>query len=183
MRGPSRPLATILALLLAVGSALVIGACGGESDEHDVVEGEAAEIGDLSYHVQFTRFLNPNDGEDAEYLAGQPEPPAGEGYLGVFLRIENESDDEDLRSADDYSIVDIRGSRYEPLESESPFALEIGGIVPADSQLPISDSPAASGVAAGGVLIFLVEDAVVDSRPLMLEIEDDDESASVQLDM
>jgi len=182
MRGVHRPLATILALLALAAPAAGLGACG-SSDEHEVVEGEPAELGELTYNIQLTRFLNPDDIEDAEYLQGQPAAPPGESYFGVFVRIDNESDDEDLRSTSEYSIVDIRGSRYEPVASESPFALEVGGIVPAADQLPVSDSPAAAGAAAGGVLIFLVEDSVVNARPLQLEIEGEDESASVQLDM
>lgn len=183
MRGLARPLATILALVLALGSATLLGACGGEADPRDVEEGESAEIGELAYDVQLTRFLNPGDGEDAEYLVGQPAAPEGESYLGVFMRIQNESDDEDIRSASGYSISDIRGGDYEPVESESPFALDIGGTVPAGNQLPRTDTPAASGVAKGGILIFLVDDAVVDSRPLVLEIEAGEETAAVQLDM
>ena len=43
----------------------------------DVVEGEPLELGDLQYNVQLTRFLNPDDTEDAEYLVGQPPPTPG----------------------------------------------------------------------------------------------------------
>ena len=38
----------------------------------EVVEGEPLELGELDYNVQITRFLNPDDAEDAEYLVGQP---------------------------------------------------------------------------------------------------------------
>ena len=47
----------------------------------------------MSTTVQITRFLNPDDAEDAEYLVGQPPPPPGKVYLGVFMVVTNETDD------------------------------------------------------------------------------------------
>ena len=41
-----------------------------------------------------TRFLNPDDDEDAEYLVGQPAPAPGTSTSGVFMRIENQTEDE-----------------------------------------------------------------------------------------
>ena len=67
----------LAALALAV---LALGACaaalrrGGESE---VAEGEPIEVAGLGYNVQITRFLNPDDTEDAEYLVGQPPPSPG----------------------------------------------------------------------------------------------------------
>ncbi len=48
-----------------------LSACG-EEEESEVVEGEPIEVAGLEYNVQITRFLNPDDTEDAEYLVGQP---------------------------------------------------------------------------------------------------------------
>ena len=60
-----------LALALAcVLSALGVAACGNDEDDVTVKEGEAVKLGDLLYNVQITRFLNPNDSEDASYLEG-----------------------------------------------------------------------------------------------------------------
>ena len=41
----------------------------------EAVEGEPLELGELSYNVQITRFLNPDDTEDAEYLRGRRRRP------------------------------------------------------------------------------------------------------------
>lgn len=176
-----RPLTIVLLAVLALGLVGAAG-CGSEEDEHEVTEGDALEIGDLRYTVELTRFLNPDDIEDAEYLVGQPQAPAGSSYLGVFLRIENESD-EDQRSASDYVITDIRDGHYEPVDSESPYALDIGASVPADGELPDPDSTAAAGPAAGALLLFLVEDTVIDSRPLKLEIDADQGAGEIELDI
>lgn len=54
--------AASIALVLVVS--LAIAACG-EEETHEVVEGEPLELGELSYNVQLTRFLNPDDPEDS----------------------------------------------------------------------------------------------------------------------
>lgn len=178
MHAARRPLAALLAVLALTGG---LAACGTE-EGLEVHEGEPVEIGELAYNVQLTRFLNPNDVEDADYLAGQPPARPGTNYLGVFLRITNEAGHE-LRSAPGYAITDIRGERYEPLGSESAFALSIGAPVRAEGQLPPPGSPAASGPAAGALLIFLVDDTVIDRRPVKLEILAAEDTAEVELDI
>ena len=45
-----------------------LSACGYSSDSKEVVEGEPVKLGELQYNVIFSRFLNPNDTEDAAYL-------------------------------------------------------------------------------------------------------------------
>ena len=86
--GSKGALAAVAALTLALG----VAACGAEEEEGRVVEGEPIELGDLRFNVQLTRFLNPNDVEDAEYVEGLSPPPLGEDYLGVFMEVENEGD-------------------------------------------------------------------------------------------
>jgi hypothetical protein len=176
-----RPAFTVLALLAALALAGSVAACG-EEQATEVVEGEPIELGELSYNVGLTRFLNPDDNEDSEYLVGQAPPPPGTAYLGVFLTIENETG-EDLVSADDYTVSDTLDVVYEPSESESPFALEIGAAVPAEGQLPLPDTTAANGPNQGSLLIFLVEDTVSQNRPLKLEIVGSDGSGEVILDI
>ena len=65
-------------IALCVLTALVVSgalaACGGSDEATDVAEGEPAEIAGLGYNVQLTRFLNPDDREDSEYLVGSPRP-------------------------------------------------------------------------------------------------------------
>ena len=85
--------------------ALAVSACGYSSDSKDVVEGEVVELGDLKYQVVFSRFLNPNDNEDSAYLVGQPPLPKGSSYFGVFLEVQNKSE-ETQKLAESFTITD-----------------------------------------------------------------------------
>lgn len=176
------PLAPIVAFLAVLGLAVPLAACG-EEEHSEVVEGQPLELGELRYNVAITRFLNPDDVEDSEYLAGEEEPPPGKSYLGVFMTINNDSDEEAFPSAGEYVVTDTTGAEYEPVESESPYALEIGATVPADGVLPIPDSTAAEGVIEGAMLLFLVDDGVSESRPLKLEIDSAAGTGEVELDI
>jgi hypothetical protein len=178
MKLRSKPAALLAALVAAV--ALVSG-CGEESHS-EVVEGEPLELGGLNYNIAITRFLNPDDVEDAEYLEGQAPPPEGMEYLGVFLTIRNETD-KALASAESYTVVDTTGAEYEPIEAENPYTLEIGTIVPANGVVPQPGSTAANSAIQGAMLLFLVEQEVSENRPLELEIVSGDEEGKVALDI
>jgi hypothetical protein len=172
--------AATIALVLALSFALA--ACG-EEETDEVVEGEPLELGELSYNVQLTRFLNPDDPEDAEYLVGQPPPEPGKDYLGVFMVVENEDDDEAHESAGEFTVHDTQDVRYEPLESESPYALDIGAVVPEEGQLPLLDTTAQTGPNQGSLLIFDIDETASENRPLKLLIEGEDASGEVTLDL
>lgn len=176
-----RPLAILATLLAALALAGLLAACGEEA-ETEVIEGEPIEIAELSYNIGLTRFLNPDDNEDAEYLIGQPPADPGFAYLGVFLTIENETE-EGLRSAEDYVVRDTLENEYLPVESESPFALELGAVVPAEGELPLPDTTAQTGPNQGSLLTFLVDDLVGENRPLKLEIVAAGGSGEVILDI
>lgn len=178
-----RRAAALLSLLLLAAFAVAIGGCGGpEAVESEGIEGEPVGVSDLEYNVQMTRFLNPDDNEDAEYLVGEPEPPPGKLYLGVFLVIENDTD-EAISSANDYTVTDTLENEYELIESESPYALEIGADVPANEQLPLPDTTPYAGFNKGSLLIFEVDDNVGENRPLRLEIRSIDGEGEVTLDI
>lgn len=177
-----RPVAILLCLLGALALAATVAACGGEEEETEVVEGEPLTVGGLEYNIGLTRFLNPDDLEDAEYLLGQPEPEAANSFLGVFLVIENETEDP-LPSADQYVVRDTLDTEYELLESESPYALDIGAEVPAEGELPLPNTTAEAGLTQGSLLIFEVDNSVGENRPLKLEIESPDGAGEVILDI
>ena len=80
-------------------------------------------------------------------------------------------------------MTDASGREYEPLESESPYALEIGATVEADGTIPEPDTTAAAGPIQGAMLLFLVDDDVSEERPLELEIESADDTGVVELDI
>ena len=176
-----RPAAILLCLLGALALAATVAACG-EEEETEVVEGEPVTVAELEYNIGLTRFLNPDDLEDAEYLVGQPEPEPGNSYLGVFLVVENQTEDPHS-SADGYVVHDTLDTEYELLESESPYALELGAEVPPEGELPLPNTTAATGPNHGSLLIFEVDNSVGENRPLKLEIESSDGTGEVILDI
>jgi hypothetical protein len=161
------------ALVLALVAALGLGAAAGcgEEETAEVVEGEPLELGELAINVQLTRFLNPDDREDREYLEGQQSPPPpGKDYLAVFMDIENESDEtQRIPSADKIHVVDTTGETYEPLPSDTVFALALGGTLGPHEELPLEDTAAQSGPTQGSIVLFLVDASVGENRPLELE--------------
>jgi hypothetical protein len=175
---------TRLALVAALlAGALTVAGCGEDEEELDVIEGEPVELGELRYNVQITRFLNPNDPEDEAYLVGQPDASPDEEYLGVFMTIENESDSS-VQLPDEMTVVDTRDNTYEPRESESVYALELGATLEGGDELPAPDTPAATGPINGAMVLFLVNRSVTENRPIELEIPSSTgEEARVELDI
>jgi hypothetical protein len=170
------------ALALAVLGAGV-SACGYSSDSKQTDEGEPLTLGELKYNVTFSRYLNPNDTEDASYLAGQPEPAKGSTYFGVFFEVQNESDDPQTLP-DSLTITDADEQEYKVLESESIYALPFGGEVEGEEQIPVLDTPAQQGPIEGSVALFLLPEEASDNRPLTLHIESSEgESGEVTLDL
>jgi hypothetical protein len=176
----------VLPLLAALALAvLVVGvsACGYSSDSKSVVEGEPVELGELAFNVTFSRYLNPADSEDSAYLVGQAPPPEGSTYFGVFFEVQNESDDPQTLPST-LTITDADHTKYDVLPSESLYALEFGGEVEPQEQVPVLDSTPDLGPIEGSVAIFLLPAAASDNRPLTLHIPGaDGESAEVTLDL
>jgi hypothetical protein len=194
------PLSKSLALVVVAAAFAVLAGCG-EEEELEVIEGEPVHLGDLSYNVQITRFLNTGDPEDQGYLTGLKPPPAEQAYLGVFLTIENEGD-EAAKIPDGIRVVDTQGEEYEPIPNESPFALPLPGetgatgaegVVPADEdplavdpggEIPEPDTIPAYGPIGGSMLLFRVDEAITENRPLELEIPGESgETGKVELDI
>ena len=165
--------ATIIGLLAVLALAVPLAGCGDDEDGEEipaVVEGEPLELGGLIYNVSITRFLNPNITEDMAYLEGAEEEPKGMSYLGVFLQIKNEGEDE-IPSAANYSVIDGSHRVFEPVELETEFTLETGVTVPPEGLIPAADTVAAAGPTQGALILFLVDDDVSEERPLELEIQ------------
>lgn len=175
------PLPLLAALALAA-LALGVPACG-ESGEHtEVVEGEAVELGDLTYSAVFSRYLNPADPEDSAYVVGQPPPPADAEYFGVFFEVENEGE-ESQRLAGEMTIHDTDDRAYEALPSESLYAFPFGEMLGPDEQVPRLDSTAQQGPIEGALALFLLPAEAAQSRPLILEIPGPGGPAEVELDL
>ena len=163
-------LGAVLALVGALAVGLSVAGCGSNSENTlSVSEGEPMKLGNLLYNVQITRFLNPADGEDRGYLVGQPPPPNDKFYLGVFMQIHNEAGTPQ-RVPTDFRVVDTEGTTFKPLKSRSLFALHLGGQVMSNGQQPEPESPAANGPIQGAMVLFLIDRAAVEDRPLILDI-------------
>jgi hypothetical protein len=171
-----------LALLALVLAALALSACGYESHEKEVVEGEPVTLGELKYNVIFSRFLNPDDNEDSAYLVGQPTPPPGSAYFGVFFEVQNESE-EPQTLAEHFTIHDADRQRFEAIESESLYALPFGGEVESQEQIPVLDSTPETGPIEGSLVLFELPASASENRPLTLEIPGPGGPAEVTLDL
>jgi hypothetical protein len=172
----------LLAALAFVLAALGTSACGSSEHHTDVVEGQPTTLGELKYNVIFSRFLNPNDNEDSAYLVGQRPAPPGSAYFGVFLEVQNESD-EPHTLPEALKITDADDEEFEALESESLYALPFGGEVPAQEQIPVLDSTAQQGPIEGSLVLFLLPDSASQNRPLIMEIPGEGGPAEVTLDL
>jgi hypothetical protein len=173
---------SLFAFLALALSALALSACGYSSDSKDVVEGEPVKLGDLQYNVVFSRFLNPNDNEDSAYLVGQPEPPEGHNYFGVFLEVQNKSE-ETHKLADAFTITDAGHQTFDAIPSESLYALPFGGEVESQEQIPILDSTPQQGPIEGSLVLFELPASASENRPLTLSIPGPEGPATVTLDL
>jgi hypothetical protein len=169
-------------------AALAFAGCG---DKHEYnlaaeTEGEYVDVGNLVYQVQMSRFLNPGDREDREYLAelpaGTPQPTADETWFGVWMRVKNYSN-ETLQMADDFTVVDTQEKRFEPIPLDGPFAYKAGMLGP-DQVYPLPDTAAASGPIQGSLILFKLTNDSLQNRPLKLEIAQEGfQTAEIDLDL
>ena len=186
MTGPrlSKTLRLLLAALAVAALSVTVAACGYESHEKEVAEGHPVKLGEVSYNVIFSRFLNPDDNEDAAYLVGQPPPPEEETYFGVFMELMND-DSENHPLPDSFTIHDAAGNEFESIPSESLYAFPLGGEIEAEEHVPVLDSTPQQGPIEGSLVLFLIPDSAPADLPLVLEIpnlEDPEEPAEVDID-
>jgi hypothetical protein len=177
-----RTLLPLFALLALLALGVAVSACGYSSDSKEVVEGEPVQLGELKYNVTFSRYLNPNDNEDAAYLVGQPPAAEDSNYFGVFFEVQNESDEPQTLPST-LTISDAEDNTYGALPSESLYALPFEGEVEPEEQVPVLDSPAQQGPIEGSVAIFLLPEEASANRPLTLHIESGGEKGEVTLDL
>ncbi len=173
---------SLLALLALALSAFAFSACGYSSDSKDVVEGEPVKLGELRYNVIFSRFLNPSDNEDSAYLVGQPELSEGHSYFGVFLEVQNKSE-ETQALADAFTITDAGHQTFDAIPSESLYAFPFGGKVESQEQIPLVDSTPEQGPIEGSLVLFDLPASASEDRPLTLSIPGPEGPAEVMLDL
>lgn len=182
MHPTRRALPSLVALLALLALTVGVSACGYSSNSKHTNEGEPLQLGELEYNVTFSRYLNPNDSEDAAYLEGQEEAPKGESFFGVFFEVQNKSD-EPQQLPSTLTITDAEDNEFEVLPSESIFALPFEGTVEPEEQIPVLDSAAQQGPIEGAVAIFLIPEEASENRPLTLHIEGAEEKGEVTLDL
>jgi hypothetical protein len=174
------------------GAGLLASACGQLEDVRTVgeTEGLYIDINNLRYQVQISRVLNENDPDDRDYLAGLPEterPEPGETYFGVFLRVQNTTEDTTAETADEFEIVDTDEESYEPIElpEENIWAYRPTTLGPGDI-LPPENSAQFTGTTRGALLLFVVGVDTLQNRPLEFEIHsptNPDEIGTIDLDV
>jgi len=175
-----------LALAFALALALVgVAGCGNDVGRTAGDEGIPIKLGDLKINVQETRFLNPAQPDDSEYLAGQKLPtPAGKSYLGIFLTINNEGNNAvRLPTNAEMSVVDTTGAAYLSVPSTTDFAAPLGTELAAGAAIPEPGTAGANGPTQGALVIFLVDQAVNENRPLKLKIHYQGETGEITLDI
>jgi len=160
--------ALVLAAALVLG-VLLSGCNSSPESDLSVDEGQPMKLDELLYNVEISRFLNPRDPEDRAYLAGEPPPPNNKLYLGVFMLIQNQADTAQ-QVPSDFKVVDTQGMEFKPIPSQSLFALKLGGRVGGKDQLPAPESTAANGPIQGSMVLFLIDQAATEDRPLTLHI-------------
>jgi hypothetical protein len=171
---------------------LLLAGCGDKQTavKFAETEGVSVEVGGLTYQVQISRYLNPNDVEDRYYLRGMPQgtpldPGKDAVWFGIFMRVKNASKDT-LTPTTQFTITDTEERRFQPLpldEKANPF-LYVADPIPHAGVLPEPESPAASGPVQGSLILFRINADSLQNRPLVLHIDGPaGDSATVDLDL
>jgi len=167
----------LLTSLAIVSVALTASACGNKEAEtlHGTTEGTYLDLGGMKYQVQISRQLNPASVEDRDYLVGIPrnqrQPPPGQEWFAVFMRVENDGD-KPARAATDYTITDTQDTKFKPIQigGENVFVYRGGGVLRPTAILPDPDSAPGQGSIQGAMLLFKIPTRNLENRPLELAI-------------
>ena len=173
----------IVACALALAAPLGLVACGDDEQGIDepAREGLAIELGGVDYTVFITRELNPDITPDNAYVT--TEAPPGEALYGIFLRACNVSDDQ-RTVASEFIVRDNQENTFEPepLPEDNQFAYTPRTLDPEEC-IPEAGSVAQLGPTAGSMLLFQFPLENTENRPLELEIEQDGEKRTFELDI
>jgi hypothetical protein len=178
MPGMRRP------VLVAALLALLVAGCGNhpktstDSAKQGAVtadtEGIYLDVNNLKYQIEMSRYMNPTDVEDAEYLKGLPEgeaqPNGTDTWFGVWVRVQNPTD-QTHPVADNWEIRDTLGKVYRPIPIDTnvnDFALDKTTKLPPNSVLPLASTAAGQGPINGKLLLFKISNDSLQNRPLEL---------------
>jgi hypothetical protein len=166
----------LLLLCLAALTVLAASGCGNKQETaiQAHTEGIYIDVDELTYQIQLSRILAPEDEEDQAYLRGLAEGVdirADEVWFAVFMRVENETE-EPHRSADQFEIVDTTEQTYRPVvldEAENVFVYRPRTLEPGEIT-PVLDSPSFNGPVQGDLILFRLKIATLYNRPLEFRI-------------
>jgi hypothetical protein len=180
-----------LALALALFVAVVLGACGNADTKvtTGTYAGESGQnapylnVGPLIYEVQLSRELNPADVEDSSYLEGltplQRTLLPGEEWFAVFIQVYNHKSIP-LPGATNLTISDTQQNVYYPiLPGPSNLFAYRGGLIPAESMVPVPGSVAYTGNTQGALVLYKIKIVSLDNRPLKIHIVDPGDPAQI----
>jgi hypothetical protein len=175
-------------LALAVIAALALAGCGSGNASYvqeAETEGQYVDVGGLTYQVQISRYLNPSDTEDREYLQGAGALATDKQiWFGVWMRVKNYSD-QSLTPTSDMEITDTLNDRFSPVSmpQTNVFAYQPGPLGPANVYPP-PDTAASNGPIQGSLVLFKLDESSISNRPLVLHISAAGaEPATVSLDL
>lgn len=172
-------------------------ACGDGNDPRAEGETEAVYVttGGLRYQVQVSRKLNPYDIEDRDYFvgikgAGAQVANATDAWYGVFIRVENRTgldtdEEKTFQTASEFELSDNEGNTVEPtaIPADNIFAYRPQPL-PAKGVLPLPSSNAAQAPIGGNLVLFKVDQQLLERRPVRLHIKSKDGTeAEVKLDI
>jgi len=174
-------------------AALALSACGSSENTgtgrqfEAQQEGQYIDYSQLTYQVQLSRYLNPADPEDKQYLTGLPAGvnpvlPGDETWFGVWMRVKNYSG-ETMTPTGSFQITDTEGDKFQPvpLNPNNPFSYQPIPLLHSQV-LPTPDTAAASGPIQGSLILFRLKTDALQNRPLTLSIGSD-EPAEMSLDL
>jgi hypothetical protein len=165
-------------LVLLVFVAAFVAGCGNKESivTKAETEGVYVDVGGLTYQVQLSRFLNPGDIEDRQYLIGLPEGvpkelPGDEIWFGVWMRVKNYAG-ETLTPTNTFTIVDTEGNEFRPVPLDAEINPFVYVPIPLQNSqvLPTPDSAASSGPIQGSLILFRLKTDSLQNRPLRFEI-------------
>jgi hypothetical protein len=165
-----------LALCLLALFAVAATGCGGphETRTEGDTEGLYIEVEELTYQIQMSRILNPAATDDRDYLVGLAEgiePASDEVWFGIWLRVQNLTD-ETHASADRFEIVDTTERSYRPIvldRATNVFQYSPDPVTPGEI-VPQPNTPAFDGPIQGELILFKVKVESLYNRPLEFRI-------------
>jgi hypothetical protein len=174
-----RALRLSLPCLLALAALAGFG-CGNRQGQvvSAETEGIYLDLGEMKYQVQMSRQLNPGDVQDRDLLRGLPAGttaalPGDQTWFGVFMRVQNETG-EPHPAADRFEIIDTDEKTYAPLEldpNRNPWVYR-PGMVPPRTVYPLANSATDQTFSQGALLLFRLDLASYQNRPLELRVSD-----------